>query len=81
MRFAGGTRFACRLVGANAEPLRAVKTTIQAPNAQAVQAPEPEPPLQDHQKLATRAEEIPAPAPPEHPEHLGANLGRTMALF
>ena len=58
-----------------------MKTTIQAPNAQAVQAPEPEPPLQDHQKLVTRAKEIPAPAPPEQPEHLGANLGRTMALL
>ena len=81
VRFAGGTRFACRLVGANAEPLRAVKTTIQAPNAQAVQAPEPEPPLQDHQKLVPCAKEIPAPAPPEHPEHLGVNLGRTMALL
>jgi hypothetical protein len=56
VRFAGGTRFACRLVGASAEPLRAVKTTIQAPNAQAVQAP-------------------------QHPEHLGANLGRTLALL
>jgi hypothetical protein len=27
------------------------------------------------------AKEIPAPAPPEHPEHLGVNLGRTMALL
>jgi len=80
VRFVHATRFACRLIGENAEPLREVKITVQVPNADAVKAPEPDP-VPENQKLVNLAKEIPAPTPPEHPEWLGANLARTMALL
>jgi len=80
VRFAGETNFACRLVGENAEPLREVKVVVQAPNAAALKTPPPAP-IPEDRKLVHRAKAIPAPAPPEHPELLGAKLGRTMALL
>jgi hypothetical protein len=80
VRFTDAGNFACRLVGENAEPLREVKVVVQAPNAAALKAPEP-PPVQDKQRLVNRAKAIPPPAPPAHPELLGAKLGRTMALL
>ena len=80
VRFSGGTSFACRLLGENAEPLREVKVTVQGPNAQFVKTPAPLP-MPDKDKLVARTKEIPPLAAPEHPEWLGANLARTMSLL
>jgi hypothetical protein len=80
VRFVNGTSFACRLVGANAEPLKDVKNSIGASNPSAVKAPEPAP-VPENQKLANLAKDIPPPAPPEHPEFLGAKIARTVSLL
>jgi hypothetical protein len=79
-RFNYGTTFACRLVGEGAEPLKAVKVVVNAPNARAVKAPAAAPVPED-QKWANLVKAIPPPAPPAHPEFLGAKLARTMTLL
>ena len=80
LRFNSGTNFACRLIGENSEPLKDVKVTVGAPNDEAVKTPAPAP-IPEKDKLANLAKAIPPPAPPEHPEFMGAKLARTMSLL
>ena len=77
----GTASLACRLIGENAEPLMDVKNRIGVPNPNnAFKAPEPAP-IPENEKFTNITSRIPPPAPPEHPEFLGAKLARTMSLL
>jgi hypothetical protein len=76
----GPASLACRLIGENAAPLLDVKNRIGVPNPNDLKAPEPAP-IPANERFTNIISRIAPPAPPAHPEFLGARLARTMTLL